>query len=150
MHSTLGQDNEIGGTFRCGRTICNTCDHTNNSSEIHAPNATYTVRSSFTCTSRNVVYAICCLACGKVYIGETLRRLGDRFREHLRDIKNKSRTSPVAQHFNSPGHSVEDVTVSVLVQCSSDQQRKSTEMRLIYKLGTLDPQGMNLEFSYNV
>lgn len=114
------------------------------------PNATFTVRSSFTCTTRNVVYAISCLACSKIYIGETLRRLGDRFREHLRDIRNKSKISPVAQHFNRPGHSSDDVTVSVLVQCSSDQHRKSTEMRLIHRLGTLDPQGMNLEFTYNV
>jgi len=150
VHSALEKVDEIGGTFPCGRGRCNTCAHTNSSSEISAPNATFTVRSSFTCISRNVVYAISCLSCGKIYIGETLRRLGDRFREHLRDIKNKSRVSPVAQHFNSPGHCLDDVMVSVLVQCSSDPHRKSTEMRLINKLGTLDPQGINLEFTYNV
>jgi len=150
VHSTLEKSVEIGGTFPCNRRRCNTCSHTNNTTNITGPNGSYTIRSSFNCTTKNVVYAISCLCCGMIYIGETLRRLGDRFREHLRDIRNNTRTSPVAQHFHRPGHSIEDVTVGVLLQCSSDQHRKETEMRLIQKLGTLDPQGMNLDFNYNV
>ena len=35
----------------------------------------------FTCTSANVIYCITCALCKKLYIGETGRRLGDRFRE---------------------------------------------------------------------
>ena len=33
-----------------------------------------------------------------LYIGETVRRLGDRFREHLRDVKNddKDASKPVS------------------------------------------------------
>ena len=43
----------------------------------------------------------------KIYIGNTGRRLADRFRKHLRDEeKNYTDASkPVARHFNLPNHS---------------------------------------------
>ena len=68
--------------FPCGRSWCNTCAHTNASSTINTPGGHVTINSKFTCTSSNVVYLIKCRTCNKVYIGETGRRLGDRFREH--------------------------------------------------------------------
>ena len=56
----------------------------------------------FTCTSANVTYCITCTLCKKLYIGETGRRLGDPFREHLRDLEkdDKNASKPVARHFN--------------------------------------------------
>ena len=45
-------------------------------------------------TSANVVYCITCTLCKKIYIGETGRRLGDRFREHPRDVQRNDRTHP--------------------------------------------------------
>ena len=65
--------------------------------------------SKYTCFSKNVVYAINCRTCNKMYIGETGRRLGDRFREHLR-----STDLPVGCHFTVPDHSVGDMLVSFL------------------------------------
>ena len=43
-----------------------------------------------------------CTLCNKLYIGETGRRLGDQFREHLRDVEknDKDASKPVARHFN--------------------------------------------------
>ena len=40
--------------------------------------------------------------CNKLYIGETGRRLGDRFREHVRDVirNDKDAFKPIARHFN--------------------------------------------------
>ena len=35
------------------------------------------------------IYCITCTLCNKLYIGESGRKLGDRFREHLLDVKNK-------------------------------------------------------------
>ena len=99
--------------------------------------------------TKNVVYAIQCLSCAKIYIGETKRRLGDRFVEHRRDTINNKANSPVAQHFNSAGHNLEDMSVMVLVECQSDEERKHKEMRLIYDLGTQDPIGLNVDFSFS-
>ena len=40
------------------------------------------------------------IKCTHLYIGETGGRLGDRFREHLRDVErnNKDASKAVAQH----------------------------------------------------
>ena len=47
------------------------------------------------------------------FIGETGRRLGDRFREHLRDVEkdDKNASKPVARHFNLPNHSKQHMVV---------------------------------------
>jgi predicted GIY-YIG superfamily endonuclease len=100
---------------------------------------------------KNVVYAIKCASCGQLYIGETKRMLSERFREHRRDvISKKTDISPVAQHFTNSGHNLEDMSVAILAQCTNERQRKMLEMRIIQKLGTLFPKGMNVDFSLNV
>ena len=60
----------------------------------------------FTCISTNAIYCITFTLCKKIYIGETGRRLADRFREHLRDVEknNTDASKPVAHHFNLPHH----------------------------------------------
>ena len=44
------------------------------------------------------------------------RRLGDRFRERLRDIErnDKDASKPVAKHFNLPNYSIQHMVVSGL------------------------------------
>ena len=150
VKSKMDADDILAGTFNCNRKRCITCNYTNRETTIQGPSGHYTITTASTCTTSNVVYAITCLSCSKIYVGETKRRLADRFLEHRRDIINKKYSSPVAQHFNGQGHSIEDLSVSVLVQCSTDANRKLAEMRAIYTLGTQDPAGMNIDFSFNV
>ena len=65
------------------------------------------ITDHFTSTPANVMYCVTCTYCNKLYIGETGRRLGDRFREHLRDVERneKDASKPLARHFNLPNHS---------------------------------------------
>ena len=49
--------------------------------------------------------------CKTLYIGETGRRLGDRFREHLLDVKNNSNVSKPVPAFQSTRHSANNMTV---------------------------------------
>jgi len=51
--------------------------------------------------SCHVIYCITCSFCKKLYICETGRRLGDRFREHLRNVEkdDQNASKPVARHF---------------------------------------------------
>ena len=65
----------------------------------------------FDCTAAGVVYVITCQRCYKLYIGETGRRLSDRFGERLRSVEGFKQNShyqgggfPVAEHFNLPEH----------------------------------------------
>eukprot|EP00061_Rhincodon_typus_P000258 g11060.t1 len=101
----------------------------------------------FTCTSANVVYCIRCSGCGLPYIGETKRKLGDRFVEHLLSVRNKQLYLPVANHFNSPSHSPDDMSILGFLQCHSDATRRLQEQHLIFRLGTVQPNGVIVDFT---
>ena len=68
-------DNEIPGTFRCNRPVCNTCDFVSHVTVVTGAYNNFYIRRSFTCTSENVVYCIICSKCGHLYIGKTGRGL---------------------------------------------------------------------------
>ena len=146
VKSKLNHVHEIPGTFRFNRTICNTCQFVSCRTSIDTPFHSFSIRRSFSCVSENIVYCIFCSKCNIYYVGETGRRLGDRFREHLSDIKNKrDAKSDVAKHFNLNSHTIEDVNVCGLLYCNNTTERKQKEMNLIRNLGTLKPLGLNKE-----
>ena len=148
VHSS-GYSHTDAGTYPCGRPRCLTCKHTTPRTTVQGPKTVYTIRDRFTCQSANVVYCIVCRRCSVLYIGETGRRLRERFSEHLRSIRNHSPGFPVAEHFNSPSHSLDDITVCGLKQCSGgNTSRKQQEMRLIFEVGSLRPSGLNINFSF--
>ena len=72
--------------------------------------------------------------CKKLYIGETGRRLGDRFREHLRDVEkdDKNASKPVARHFNLPNHSKDMVVCGLSLHQGSTESRKTLEQKFIF------------------
>ena len=111
VKSTLKSDHQPG-TFKCARVRCRTCPFISNANKISGPKRTIAITDHFWCISTNLIYCITCTLCKKIYIGETGRRLGDRFREHLRDVEinDKDASKPVARHFNLPNHPVESLT----------------------------------------
>ena len=137
----------IGSTTACNRPRCKTCAHVYSTDTIHGPASTFKIRDSFSCISCNIVYAIICTKCRLLYVGETKRRMSDRFTEHLRSIKLKLPGLPVATHFSNNNHSLKDIQITGLTLCNgSDNMRRNTEERIIYKLGTLAPNGLNISF----
>ena len=131
------------GSLPCRRPRCQTCKHITPQTFLQGPKSAHNIRGHFTCQSENVLYCISCRRCNCLYIGETGRRLLERFNEHLRSIRNRSRGFPVAEHFNSASHSLDDIMVCGLKQCAgSNISRKQHEMRLIFKLATLRPNGL--------
>ena len=70
------------GTFKCARTRYKTCPLIRNVEKISGPKRSIKITDHFTCSSANVIYCITCTFCKNLYIDETGRRLGDRFREH--------------------------------------------------------------------
>ena len=105
--------NEQRGTFKCARSRCKTCLFIVKTSKISGPKRSVKITDRFTCTSENVIYCITCTLCNKLYIGKTGRQLGDRFREHLRDVEknDKDASKPVARHFNLPNHSKKHMAI---------------------------------------
>ena len=147
VHSAERSDSDAG-TFACRHPRCLTCQHTKSQTILQSPKCLFTIRDRFTCQSENVVYSIICRRCGCLYIGETGRRLRERFSERLRTVLNNSPGFPVAEHFNSASHSLNDIMICGLKSCSGDNtRRKNQEVRLIFELGTLKPNGLNINFS---
>eukprot|EP00061_Rhincodon_typus_P002283 g17082.t1 len=104
--STLPTSPTTPGTFPCNRRRCYTCLYTSPLTSIPGPEKTFNIKQMFTCTSVNVVYCIHCSRCGLLYIRETKQRLEDHLVEHLRSARDKRQHLPVANHFNSPSHSL--------------------------------------------
>ena len=144
--------NEQPGTFKCARSRCKTCLFIVNTSKISGPKRSVKITDRFTCTSANVIYCITCTLCNKLYIGETGRRLGDRFREHLRDVEknDKDASKPVARHFNLPNLSKKHMAICGLsLHLGTTESRKNLEQKFIFQIGTLNPHGINERFSFN-
>ena len=82
---------------------------------ITTPKGVIKITGHVTCTSESLIYCISCRKCPTaVYIGETGRRLADRFREHRLDVIKKKGDLPVPHHFNSENHSLDDMLVAVV------------------------------------
>jgi len=84
-----------------------------------------------------------------MYIGETGRRLGDRFREHLCDVErnDKVASKPVARHL--PNHSKQHMAICGLsLHLGNSESCKTLEQKFDFQIGTLNPIGINERFSF--
>jgi len=117
------------GLIRCQQVSCNTCPYLNTSTTVTSSNSATVVplTAKLTCTTTNVIYCISCKQCCAQYVGQTGRRLKDRFAEHIRYVKNGTDT-PTGTHFNLPGHSLKDMTIQVIEQLQSPS-RTTRELR---------------------
>ena len=150
VRSTLKSD-ESPGIFNCTRKRCQTCPFLYNTDKVTGPKRSIKITDRLTCTSFNVIYCIKCTLCKKIYIGETGRRLGDRFREHLRDVERNDQdaSKPVARHFNLPNHSTQNMAICGLsMHQSNTGSRKNLEQKFISQHGSLNPHGINIRFSF--
>ena len=136
------------GTRPCKRTRCSTCPFTWETDAVVGPLNTFQLKDGFTCITENVVYAIRCRRCLMVYVGETYRRLGDRFVEHKNSV-TKDTDCPVGEHFQGSNHCIQDMQVTALLQtCSGEEQRQFLEQRIIKFLGTARPFGINVKLQF--
>ena len=72
------------------------------------------------------------------YVGETKRILKFRLAEHRGYVNNLDETQATGKHFNSPGHSLSDLSIVILekVRSSDDLYRKEREKYFICKFNT--------------
>jgi len=83
--------------FFCAPDICGnnciTCHYITDGRTNYtfsATGETRTIPDHIDCNSKNLIYMVHCLRCNKQYIGETKRRLKDRFNEHRRPVDRPS------------------------------------------------------------
>ena len=103
------------GISKCRHPRCLTCPFLQQGQLKYTFSTTREERritDSLSCKSKNLIYLIECKKCGKQYIGETKRQLNERFGEHRRSILNHNQIinpTPISEHFNQPGHSINGV-----------------------------------------
>ena len=96
------------------------------------------------CETFNVIYLIQCRLCNLQYIGETKRRLKDRFNEHRRPILNPTGNyihTAVSEHFLTSNHSDNHMLLIPIEKLKNgrDSFRKAREAHLIHKAKTIEP-----------
>ena len=75
--------------------------------------------------------------------------MSDRFAKHLCSVRNNNVDKSVARHFNAANHSISDIKVCAISLISGgNDSRKRHEKRLIFKIGTIHPHGLNERFSF--
>ena len=140
---------EIPGNFPCGAPRCKTCHVICGEPLVVGPTGSFEIRHSFNCKSSNVIYVIHCTRCDRSYVGETSRPLHRRKNDHWSDIKCKrTEKNEVAEHFCSGQHNlVDDFSIRAVLRVDDTHERTIMEAKLIKRLGTLQPLGLNKEVS---
>jgi len=106
--------------------------------------------TNVTCRSNNLIYCITCKKCQKQYVGQTKRKLMERFQNHFYNV-NKG-VHQIGRHFSAADHSgIEDIQITILSflrqapeSSTSIQARNKVEMAWIYRLNTVAPLGLNI------
>ena len=143
------------GSFWCNSRNCTNCpyiEHDRTQYTFHSTCETYPIKSHITShitwTTFNVIYMIQCRLCNLQYIGETKRRLKDRFNEHRRPVLNPTYNyihTAVSEHFLSNNHSDTHMLLIHIEKLKNkrDSFRKAREAHIIHKAKTLEPLGIN-------
>ena len=130
----------------CDSNACLTCNSfiSDQSFKSNLTGGIYKTQTyeQLTCGSSNVVYAIHCIRCSLMYVGETGRSLRSRINGHRAGII-KDGQSLLYKHFRLAGHSVADMKVQILekIYHSSENpvnirlHRRLRELHWIKELG---------------
>ena len=94
---------------------CNTCPFLQITEKVKSSRTNFVVKieNVVSCETINVVYCISYSkpSCNNIqYIGETGRRLGDRFREHIRYVESENQSQPT-------GYTLSSMKVTILDKC---------------------------------
>jgi|688.fasta_scaffold10912_6 group I intron endonuclease len=96
-----------------------------------------------------IIYKITNTVNGKIYIGQTTRRLKTRWNGHISRSYSKS-GSPL--HAAIKKYKKENFTIEIIKKCSSREELNEEEIRLIQEHNSLAPNGYNIMKggSYNI
>ena len=109
------------GMFKCNKP-CSICPFVRQQKVVKATNNDNKVqlKNHHTCEDKNVVYIVQCKKCNDQYIGETKNSLRSRFLDHAGYVRRKEVEKSTGHHYNMPGHSLSDMTISVLKRIKQD------------------------------
>ena len=124
---------------KCGKW-CTTCPYVKEGKEVKIDNQkTWKLKKNFNCETKDIVYLIECIKCKQRYIGESKRGLKYRLADHRGYVNREYLNTPTGAHFNTPGHSLSDLSVTILEQMKNkdDIYRKEREKYFMNKFNTI-------------
>ena len=134
---------QLNGMFKCGNQ-CTACPYISEGKSVKHKDSTWNINRSLNCNSYNIIYLIECKKerCRRSenyrYVGETKRPLKYCLADHRGYILNQKDNQATGAHFNLPGHSLSDLSVTILerVNQRDETYRKEREKYHIRRLNT--------------
>ena len=127
------------GMKKCGKN-CTACPYIREVKSLRMNGKDWKINQNLNCNTYNCVYMIECKKdnCKLKYVGETKRILKFRLADHRGYINNQDYTTATGEHFNSPGHSLSDLSITILerVKTKDDLYRREREKYFIRKFNT--------------
>ena len=99
---------------KCGR--CLACSYVKTGKNIKSTSSNFSteLNTAVDCNTSGVVYCIECKICRTQYVGKTKDKAKERFLKHRGYVQNKELSQATGNHFNLPGHSVSDMTFTII------------------------------------
>ena len=117
---------------KCNKPRCATCPYITQGSDFVFKNGSkFTVKSSMTCVSSNLIYVITCAGCGENYIGQTGDTLRHRMTVHRQQIREpKYQCTHVSEHIRNCAKNVSpNFTVFPFYKFHKDTTEKERETK---------------------
>lgn len=88
---------------KCDKPKCSTCPYLTEGSKFHFKTGSdFSIKTSMSCTSSNLIYVIRCAGCGENYIGQTGDTLRHRMTVHRQQIREpKYQCTAVSEHIRN-------------------------------------------------
>ena len=126
----------------CGHWNCKTCPKLLPLRQLNG----YPLVQNLNCKSQNVIYAIQCNICRKLYIGQTNKCLHLRITNH-RTAARRNTNWPIYRHFTQPKHDFDRDHRVIILESTRKDQLLEKEKEWIRKLDTTLPNGLNSQWS---
>ena len=129
-------------TPSCSNSQCMTCPKLLPIRQLQG----YPLHQTLNCKSKNVIYAIQCNICKKLYIGQTSKQLNLRTNNHRTATKTKTNW-PIYRHFSSNNHDfIRDHRI-IIIEATTRENLLNREKLWITRLNTTLPHGWNSTYS---
>ena len=140
------------GVSKCGDKRCKTCPNIKETCDFtsNKTGKTYKINFDLNCASQSVIYLVSCKVCGIQYVGETTRKMRDRWTGYRQNYEEATNGRYHTQqdfhaHFMRGDHSglLKDAEL-ILIDKTNSFSPKIREKFWIKKLETLHPNGLNI------
>ena len=130
---------QLNGMKNCGKQ-CPTCPYVQQGKIVLGNSFVWNIRKNVNCKTKNIIYMIECSKdnCKQRYIGQTEKSLHERFSQHRGYVNRRIFSYATGHHFNLPGHSISNITVTILeiVKKKDEGYRLQREHYLIRKFNS--------------